>query len=394
MHWSFTDDNNTVTVNLAEHSSTGKVWGTVHYNGATYEVNGLWEASDGGGIKARKTSVLQLAGRTSGEPGPSDFVAISGHLSGLAPNMTGIDVKVSLASGAGGTLSQLPANLTTGVTADPPPETDPPSGGTPGTSWQFTSLDGKTSLDVLVGSDGVISGNLTNEGDTFVGHGWMSGVALYMLGHHEVSAGASDLLGAVGIVSGAWQWPDQVQVSGSAASISDDKNKAFNKTLLPMFIQDVDRLNSAYAESYVVIQIPHGDGQVQGWIGPTDANGNVSPFGSADYQSAGTAMTAEQLADIMKPDPDHPGTNDVRIPAFQSADGIRPVMVQFRGEPGHFPQPPLEEAHPQIGKLFYDDQAQALVLQFADQPAGAKTTVINFNSGRGRNHSSVIIEPR
>ncbi|NKI34162.1 hypothetical protein HFP89_03150 [Wenzhouxiangella sp. XN79A] len=223
----------------------------------------------------------------------------------------------------------------------------------------------------------------------------MSGVAFQMLAEREVETGADDLLGAVGVISGSWQRPDQVQISGSAASISNDHNTAFNETLLPMFLQNIDLLNAAYAESYVVIRIPHGeDGQVQGWIGPTDANGNVGPFGHADYQTAGTALTAAQLADIMKPDPDHPGTNDIRIPPFESTAGIRPVMVQFIGEAGHFPQPPLEEAHEQIGQLFYDDGVGALVLQFSDQPAGPKSTVINFNSKRGRNHNSVIIEPR
>ncbi|MBY6204528.1 hypothetical protein [Halomonas denitrificans] len=394
MHWSFTDANQTVTVNLAENSSTGKVWGTVQVGILTYPVNGYWEASNGGGIAARKESTLHLGGFVDLAGGAANFVALSGHISGLAPNMTGIDLKVHVASGGTASLSQDSAELTTIVTADPPPETDPPSGGTPGTAWQFSSLDGKAMMDVLVGSAGVINGNLTIDGDTYVGRGWMRGVAFDLLGTHEASPGADDLLGAVGIVSGPWQQPNQVQISGSAASISNKQNNAFEHTLLPMYRQDADLLNTAYAESYVVIQIPHGDGQLQGWIGPTGADGKVAPFGSADYRTAGTAMTADQLADIVKPDPEHPGINDIRVPAFQSADGIRPVMVQFIGEAGHFPQPPLEEAHPQIDALYYDDAAGALVLQFSDQPAGAKTSVINFNSGRKKNHNSVIIEPR
>jgi len=390
MHWSFTDTNQNVTVNLAEHSSDGKVWGTVAFGGQTYSVNGLWEAS--GAVAGRNTSVLHLAGQGSA---PGEFIAISGHIAGTAPSMTGIDLTVSAASGSNGTLAQSSANLTQPLVSDAPSETSPPTGAQPGSAWLLSSLDGKATMDVQAGSDGVIVGNLTVNGTQYSCNGWRNGSAFEVLGTHDVAPSVSDLLGAVGIVGGDWQWPDQVQVSGSAASISNDSNPSFSNTLLPMYRQDAGLLNAAYAESYVVIQIPHGeDGQVQGWIGPTDANGQVSPFGSADYQAAGTALSAAQLAEIMQPDPDHPGTNDIRIPPFESAAGTRPVMVQFIGEVGHFPQPPLEEAHEHIGKLFYDDAAGALVLQFADQPAGARTTVINFNAGRGRNHNSVIIEPR
>ncbi|NKI34163.1 hypothetical protein HFP89_03155 [Wenzhouxiangella sp. XN79A] len=171
MHWSFTDETSSVTVNLAEDSSTGKVWGTVETGGITYSVHGLWEAENGGNISARKVSALHLAGRTPGEPGPADFIAVSGHIAGTAPSMTGIDLVVSVASGSSATLGQHTANLTQSVTAESPPATTPPSGGPPGTAWQFSSLDGKAMLDVLVGSDGVIAGNLTIDGKTFIGHG-------------------------------------------------------------------------------------------------------------------------------------------------------------------------------------------------------------------------------
>jgi len=73
-------------------------------------------------------------------------------------------------------------------------------------------------------------------------------------------------------------------------------------------------------------------------------------------------------------------------------------MIQFVGDLDHFAQPPLSEYHEDITGVFYDDQADALVLQFADRPRGTPSSPINFNHGHGhhsgRNHLSVIIEPR
>jgi hypothetical protein len=270
----------------------------------------------------------------------------------------------------------------------------------------LSSLDGRTVMKVQVGEHGAVNGTLTVGNDFSVGGQWAfsewapgrNATAFELMGRYATveHPGASNLMAVAGIVTGPYQFPQKIEVSGSIASISEWQNTPFSGTLLPMAQTDSAALGAAYAESYMVIQMggTHGDSQaVKGWTGPVDGNGFVSAFGSSDYQSAGTEMNAGQLAAIASSDPTYPDTNDIKIPAFSSAAGTRPVMIQFIGDAGHFPQPPLQEYHSDVTKIFYDEQVGALVLQFADTPAGTASTQINFNQGRAKNHNSVIIEP-
>lgn len=405
MHWNFTDNNRSVTVNLAEDSSNGAVWGTVEYRNQTFQVTGMWEAAFGGGIQARRVSTLQLGGAYRSGGNVPVFIALSGHIGGSAPNMNGIDMTLHVASSADGTLSQQTGQLTTAVDSTPPDRSDPPNIGSADTAWSLCNLGASIVMNFRVGGGGAVTGTLT-VGKDFNVHGeWAAAgsvagrnaSAFEVLGTSEVSPGASDLLAAAGTMTGSGAWPQKVDISGSVASISNTNNDSFQGTLLPMWQTDSGALAAAYTESYMVIRLggTHGDSQaVAGWIGPRDGSGKVSPFNSGNYQAAGTAMTAEQLADIVSADPHLPDTNDIKVPAFTSSAATRAVMIQFMGDQGHFPQPPLQEYHDQITKIFYDVAVGALVLQFADVASAAATNQINFNEGRKKNHNSVIIEPR
>jgi len=408
MHWNFVNDDSTVTVNLLQNDNGG-VWGTVTYMGTEYPVTGLWQAANS--VTGRNTSNLYLSGHYDTAPDVPDFISLCGLIKGTNPNMGPMDVVVQSVSSATGNVFHTTAHLAN-TPGQPQPATVavPPIGGT-NIPWAFCSLDGSTLLEVQVGGDGTITGKLTrnDDGDYSVHGQWVaSGFApgrnatvFELTGKHAVVPGASNLLALAGVVTGPYQAPQKIDVSGGTASISEWTNSEFRQTLLPMMTTDATSLAAAYAESYMVIRMggTGGDSQaMQGWIGPTDASQNVTAFGSADYKTAGTTMSAEQLASIASPDPNHGDTNDIRIPAFQSAADVRPVMIQFVGDLDHFAQPPLSEYHEDITGVFYDDQADALVLQFADRPRGTPSSPINFNHGHGhhsgRNHLSVIIEPR
>jgi len=408
MHWNFVNDDSTVTVNLLQNDNGG-VWGTVTYMGTEYPVTGTWQASNS--RIHRATSNLCLSGSYDTARDVPNFVSLCGLIRGTAPNMGPMDVVVQSVSSASGKVFHTEAHLANNP-GQPQPGTVavPPIGGT-NIPWAFCSLDGTTALEVQVGGDGTITGTLTrkDDGDYSVHGRWVaSGFApgrnatvFELTGQRAVVPSASNLMAAVGIVTGPYQAPQKIDVSGGSASISEWTNTEFQQTLLPMMTTDATTLAAAYAESYMVIRMggTGGDSEaVEGWTGPTDASQNVSPFGSADYRTAGTAMSAEQLASIASPDPNRADTNDIRIPAFQSAADVRPVMIQFAGDLDHFAQPPLSEYHEDVTRVFYDSQAGALVLQFADRPRGRPSSPINFNHGHGhqapRNHNSVIIEPR
>lgn len=407
MHWNFTSDDQSVTVNLMETSNNGALWGTVTYQGTQYPVAGMWQASDS--LPGRSTSNLQLSGQVETAPGVPDYVALSGLIRGIAPNMGPMDVVVQAVSSATGQLSQVEAHLATALEQPAPTPVSPLPGGGTNIPWGFCSPDGSVSMQVQVGGDGAVSGTLTYHGNTvyavsgrWVATGFEPGrkaTVFELMGRHAAGPQADHLLAAVGLVTGPYQRPQKIDIAGNVASISDWTNTSFRQTLLPMWTNDQGALNAAYAESYMVIRMggTGGDSQaVQGWIGPTD-HPYVYPFGANGYTGAGREMTAEQLASIASADPNHPEVNDIRGPAFQSAAAVRPVMIQFMGDAAHFPQPPLQEYHEDIIGIFYDNTIGALVVQFADRPGGAASSVINFNNRHGhlsgRMHNSVIIEP-
>lgn len=401
MHWHFTNADQTVTVNLSENSSNGAVWGTITYQGSDYPVSGMWQASYGGGIAARKTSNLQLSGQFDGTSIP-DFIALSGLIRGTAPNMTEMNVTLNMASTGSGEVNQVSADLAPNPAAvNPPSQQNPPPSGSPDIPWKLSSADGSVTMDVLVGGNGEVSGTLTAGNSFAISGRWAAAgspagrvaSAFQVTGHYAVAQNAWDLIAAAGTMTGLAHFPQKVELSASRASISEWTNEAFTANLLPTSQTDPNALAAAYAESYMVIQMggTHGDSQaVAGWQGPADSAGNISPFGTGNYQSTGRSLTAAELAAIVDPASSDP--IKIRVPSFSSEATARPVMIQFIGEAGHFKQPPLAEYHEKITKIFYDEQAGALVLQFTDIP-GQPTSQINFNQGRAKNHMSVIIEP-
>jgi hypothetical protein len=392
MHWNFTNDAATVSVNLQENSSNGTVWGTVTYANTTFPVTGYWQAAAGGGIVARRVSNLMLSGQFDNPARQIDYISISGLIQGGAPNMGPMDLSFHYSSSRSGSWSQLEAHLATALSEPPPQAVSPPNLGGVDATWTLSSLDGEVTMRVNVGGSGAVSGTLSVGNEFTVNGQWAaSGVdgrtasAFEVTGRHAVSPGAEDLLAAAGIMTGPGHWPQMINVSGNIASISEYKNTPFQAKLLPMWSNDSAALAAAYAESYMVIQLggTGGDSQaVRGWIGPRGGNQIVSPFGG-DYKTNGSEMSAEQLADIVSPDTNHADTNDIKIPSFNSASGSRPVMIQFVGDVDHFPQPPLQEYHQNVTKMFYDEEAGALVLQFADKPGGGQSELINFNHGHG-----------
>jgi len=407
MQWKFTNDDQTITINLGEDSSNGRVWGTVQYDNKTFPVTGLWQAENGGNNANRKVSNLMLSGQVDAAPNQPEFLALSGLIKGTAPNMGPFDLSVHTASSATGARNQLQTHLATPVSETDPPQSSAPSVPSPDIAWSLCSLDGRVQSEIMVGGGGGVMGYLTIDNRFVIsGHWAASGVqgraasAFEFTGHYEVAPDAWDLLAVAGTMTGPAHFPQKIELSGNIASISEYKNTPVQATLLPKWQSD-GNLGPAYAESYMVIEMG-GDGgdsrAVRGWIGPRDNSGMISPFGSSNYQSVGTPLTQDELDSITNQNTQGGDIKHIDVPGFNSAASSRPVMIQFPGPSEHFPQPPLMEYHPDIARIFYDGAASALVLQFTDVAGAASSGPINFNHGHGshsgKNHNSVIIEPR
>ena len=91
----------------------------------------------------------------------------------------------------------------------------------------------------------------------------------------------------------------------------------------------------------------------------------------------------------------------VTITIPKSAPGNKPVSVVILGEPEHFINPPLKEAHYQITKICDDAKGyqnnvnyQGLVLEYRNDANRAETQTIIFNERPDpMTHTSVVIKP-
>ena len=273
------------------------------------------------------------------------------------------------------------------------------------TNWNLASVDGTVTLSVTASGYGPVDGNMTIFGiDYGVGGEWAASGSLpgrnasafSVAGSYQTSPSVPNYLAAAGLMQGPGAWPISVTIAGNVAPASALGMRNFNETLLPTMNQNSTDIAAAYAESYAVLQISEASGGglacTGGWLGP-QSGGQTSPFGTSDYKSVGVALTAEQLASVVSPDPVYPGVTDIHVPTIASAATVRPVMVQFVDPYEHYAEPPLMEPHPGIAKIFYDAGAGALTLQAIDnQSTLSPTQQIKFNHGRERNHGGVIIE--
>ncbi|MEL6369086.1 MAG: hypothetical protein AAFR03_00060 [Pseudomonadota bacterium] len=272
--------------------------------------------------------------------------------------------------------------------------------------WNLASVDGTISMVVSADGSGNLSGAMTIYGQEYSVQGeWAASGSVAgrnfssfsLAGSFDTAPSVPNLLAAAGIMTGPGGWPISVQISGNIAPSAGAGMRNFSTVLLPVMNTNANDLAVAYGESYVVLEIgAGGDGLVctAGWIGPNNG-GQASPFGSSDYKSAGTAMTAAECADVVIPDPVYTGLKDIRVPHIETAATLRPVMIQFLAEQDHFANPPLMEPHPHIAKVFYDTAAGALVLQPIDDASTlAPTNKITFNHGRGRRHDGGVVEFR
>lgn len=274
-------------------------------------------------------------------------------------------------------------------------------------NWNLASIDGKIAMSVTAGGNGGVDGAMTVYGLKYgIGGEWAASgsvagrnaSAFSVAGSYQTAPSVPNFLAAAGIMEGPGQWPISVKIAGNVAPAGVQGDRNFGVTLIPTMNRNAGDLAAAYAESYAVLQISEG-GQYglvcsAGWLGPQQG-ATTNPFGTGDYKAAGVALTAEQLADIIAPDPVHPGLVLISVPSFKSAANLRPVMIQFVDPYEHFAEPPLQEPHPGIAKIFYDDSAGALTLQPIDNKTTRQPTqVINFNHGRGKSHGGGVIEFR
>lgn len=422
MLWKFANADQSIIVNLEEDSNTGSVWGSVKYGGLTYPVTGNWQAS--GSLPGRVSSVFEVFGRMepSAAPTAPNYLAMSGLITGSAPNMTSMIVGLNVSSSYTGEVHSLQSTLTP-IALDAPVPGKPakkPGGAQPPVSsatWLMASTDGSVIMDMTVDGHGdIISGSLTVDGDEYgIGGNWAWREAhpnrnasnFGIIGSYKPNPAqdASNYLAAAGTMEGPWPspWPLKVQISGNIAPIGSWHNAPFTETLIPMMRDNPQELGVAYDESYMVLTIDDNAQNipecVAGWIGQTDGNGNVQPI-MGTYKTTGVALTEAQRAPIVTQDPSQDHIYLINLPALKTANpGNRPVMVQFPGTLDHFGQPPLAEPHTQIAKQLYDSNAGtntgALVLQFDNNSNTMRATqkIVFRHDARKKRHDGVIIQP-
>ncbi len=415
MLWKFANADQSIIVNLEEDSNTGSVWGSVKYGGLTYPVTGNWQAS--GSKPGRVSSVFEVFGATnpSAAPQAPNFFAMSGLITGSAPNMTSMIVGLNVSSSFTGEVHTLQSALSP-IALDAPVPGGPGGAQPPvtGAAWFMASADGSVTMAMNVDGNGGVGGRLTVDGNEYsIGGNWAASGSLPnrnasdfgIIGFYKPnpSQDASNYLAAAGTMDGPGDWPLKVQISGNIAPIGSWHNAPFTETLIPMMHDNPQQLGVAYDESYMVLTIDDNAQNipecVAGWIGQTDANGNVQPI-TGTYKTTGVALTEAQRAPIVTPDPSQDHIYLINLPALKTANpGNRPVMVQFPGTLDHFGQPPLAEPHTQIAKQLYDSNAGtntgALVLQFDNNSNTMRATqkIVFRHDARKKRHDGVIIQP-
>ncbi len=250
--------------------------------------------------------------------------------------------------------------------------------------WILSSLDGTVSINFNADGGGAISGTMVKNGENYaIAGGWAASGSVpgRNFSAFEVSGqdpnADSHYIAAAGNMSGPGDWPNAVQIAGAACSVTDGVVNAFTQTLLPVALDAPGYVAQAYSESPCIIVL--------------DASSDALTCTSCTI--GGQAVPT---AGILT------GTGPITINIPAAAPDGSPVCVVFGAPADHFANPPLMEAHHQIAKILFDSSGQApgntvgLVLQYYNGWTGvgrSQTQVIDFNHGRVKTHTSVVIKP-
>ncbi len=259
-------------------------------------------------------------------------------------------------------------------------------------NWNLESADGSMILQTSAENLGPMAGTLTVSGIQFNVSGyWADGhggsgrntSCFELSGQHAIAPNLPILLGAAGKMIGTQNWPQSVEITGGFCSVVDGTLVSFNQTLLPMASTEPADIAQVYAESGCILMID------------TETAPAKCPAG---FVLKGTTMIPLSAADLQ-----HvcSGASPVTITIPKSAPGNKPVSVVILGEPEHFINPPLKEAHYQITKICDDAKGyqnnvnyQGLVLEYRNDANRAETQTIIFNERPDpMTHTSVVIKP-
>jgi hypothetical protein len=259
-------------------------------------------------------------------------------------------------------------------------------------NWNLESVDGNIILQTSAGNLGPMAGTLTVNGIDFnvSGH-WADGKGVpgrntscfEISGQHAIAPNLPIYLGAAGKMIGTQNWPQSVEITGGYCSSVDGTVVSFHTTLLPMMSTEASDIAQVYAESGCILMID---------------TESIPAKCSAGFLLKGTTMTPMSGADLQKV---CTGTDPVKVTIPKSAPANKPVSVIVLGEPGHFINPPLKEAHYQVAKILEDANGyqnnasyQGLVLEYKNESNRTATQTIVFNERPDpMTHTSVVIRP-
>lgn len=259
-------------------------------------------------------------------------------------------------------------------------------------SWNLESADGSMILQTSAENLGPMAGTLTVNGIQFDVSGYWADShggsgrntsCFELSGQHAIAPNLPIFLGAAGKMIGTQNWPQSVEITGGYCSVVDGTLVSFSQILLPMASTDPADIAQVYAESGCILMID------------TETAPAKCPAG---FVLKGTTMIPMSPADRQKV---CSGTSPVTITIPKSAPGNKPVSVVILGEPEHFINPPLLEAHYQIAKILDDAKGylnnadhQGLVLEYKNDTNRTETQTIIFNERpEPMTHTSVTIKP-
>ncbi|MFM5895360.1 MAG: hypothetical protein ACKOQM_13130 [Novosphingobium sp.] len=250
--------------------------------------------------------------------------------------------------------------------------------------WILSSLDGTVSINFNVDGNGGVGGSMVKSGENYtIGGQWSASGSIPGRNFSAFEVSGQDpsvdshYIAAAGNMSGPGDWPWAVQIGGAACSVTDGVVNSFIQTLLPVALDAPGYVTEAYNESGCIIVL--------------DASTDALTC-TACYIGGQSVSTAGILT----------GTGPITINIPSAAPDGSPVCIVFGAPAGHFANPPLMEAHHQIAKVLFDSNGQApgntvgLVLQYFNGWTGvgrSQTQIIDFNHGRDRTHTSVVIRP-
>lgn len=259
-------------------------------------------------------------------------------------------------------------------------------------NWNLESADGNMILQTSAENLGAMAGTLTVNGIEFSISGtWADGhgapgrntSCFELSGQHAIAPNLPILLGAAGKMIGTQNWPQSVEITGGYCSVVDGSLVSFSQTLLPMASTDPADIAQTYAESGCILMIDTETAPAQCTAGFVLKGTSMIPITQADRQKVCS------------------GTSPVMITIPKVAPANRPVCVVILGEPEHFINPPLKEAHYQITKILDDAKGyqnninyQGLVLEYQNDANRTQTQTIIFNERpTPMTHASVMIKP-